>query len=39
MALTSQTAIRLEDAILVERLKDGDLAAFAELITRYQDRL
>ena len=37
--MSSQTAIRLEDAILVERLKDGDLAAFAELITRYQDRL
>jgi RNA polymerase sigma-70 factor (ECF subfamily) len=39
VAVHSQTAIRLEDAILVDRLQSGDLAAFAELIDRYQDRL
>jgi RNA polymerase sigma-70 factor (ECF subfamily) len=37
--LNSQTAIHLEDAILVDRLQSGDLAALDVLITRYQDRL
>ena len=37
--MQTQTAIKLEDAILVDRLQSGDLAAFAELIDRYQDRL
>jgi RNA polymerase sigma-70 factor (ECF subfamily) len=37
--LALQTAILLEDAILVDRLQSGDIDAFAELIEKYQDRV
>lgn len=39
MELNAQTAIHLEDAILVDRLQKGELPAFAELMDRHQDRI
>jgi RNA polymerase sigma-70 factor (ECF subfamily) len=33
------TAIAIEDAALVEQTQQGDMAAFARLVTKYQDRV
>jgi RNA polymerase sigma-70 factor (ECF subfamily) len=35
----SATAIKLDDAALVEQAQQGDMAAFARLVTKYQDRV
>lgn len=33
------TAIQFEDSLLVEQCQQGDMAAFAQLIAKYQDRV
>lgn len=36
---TAATAIAIEDVALVEQTQQGDMAAFARLVTKYQDRV
>ena len=37
--LSPEPAVRFEDAVLVERVRDGDVEAYTTLVTRYQDRV
>jgi RNA polymerase sigma-70 factor, ECF subfamily len=39
MASTQGSAIPLDDALLVEQVRSGDMAAFSRLVTKYQDRV
>ncbi len=33
------TAVAIDDAVLVDQARQGDMAAFARLVTKYQDRI
>jgi len=39
MVSAASTAIPLEDAVLVEQARSGDMSAFSRLVTKYQDRI
>ena len=39
MAIAETSAIPIDEAILVEQAKTGDMAAFSRLVTRHQDQV